>query len=64
MEVRAGIEPANGAFAELGLTTWLPHHHKFPFKFLPPFLARKNYFLRRKAKTSGGFFRCESGEQA
>ena len=24
LEARAGIEPANGAFAELCLTTWLP----------------------------------------
>jgi hypothetical protein len=23
--VRGGIEPPNRAFAELGLTTWLPH---------------------------------------
>ena len=25
IEVRGGIEPPNRAFAELGLTTWLPH---------------------------------------
>lgn len=24
LEARAGIEPAHRAFAELGLTTWLP----------------------------------------
>src|SRR5258708_30817427 len=28
MEVRGGIEPPNRAFAELGLTTWLPHRSK------------------------------------
>ena len=26
MEAGAGIEPANGGFADLGLTTWLPRH--------------------------------------
>ena len=26
LEARAGIEPAHRAFAELGLTTWLPRH--------------------------------------
>ena len=28
LEVRGGIEPPNRAFAELGLTTWLPHRSK------------------------------------
>jgi hypothetical protein len=28
VEVRGGIEPPNRAFAELGLTTWLPHRRK------------------------------------
>ncbi len=28
MEARAGIEPTNGAFAELCLTGWLPRRKK------------------------------------
>jgi hypothetical protein len=26
-ETGAGVEPTNGDFADLGLTTWLPRHH-------------------------------------
>ena len=30
LEARAGIEPAHRAFAELGLTTWLPRLNYLP----------------------------------
>ena len=29
MEAGDGIEPSHGAFAEPGLTTWLPRRHHF-----------------------------------
>jgi integrase len=53
LEARAGIEPANRGFADLGLTTWLPRHEQ------ENGTCRKNWSLasaglrRRRAQGQG-----------